>query len=68
MAYSPYWNQKNETLPREDLQRLQLQDDRGPGCRELDDRRATDMRPDQLPGRLDLTTAYHLRQVSTWRR
>jgi phenylacetate-CoA ligase len=24
MAYSPYWNPKNETLPREDLQRLQL--------------------------------------------
>jgi phenylacetate-CoA ligase len=24
MAYSEYWNPKNETLPREDLQRLQL--------------------------------------------
>ena len=24
MAYSEYWNKKNETLPREDLQRLQL--------------------------------------------
>ncbi len=24
MAYSAYWNPKNETLPREDLQRLQL--------------------------------------------
>jgi phenylacetate-CoA ligase len=24
MTYSPYWNPKNETLPREDLQRLQL--------------------------------------------
>jgi phenylacetate-CoA ligase len=24
MAYSPYWNPKNETLPREDLRRLQL--------------------------------------------
>ena len=24
MAYSTYWNPKNETLPREDLQRLQL--------------------------------------------
>ncbi|MGO8951000.1 MAG: phenylacetate--CoA ligase family protein [Ktedonobacterales bacterium] len=24
MAYSPYWNPKNETLPREDLKRLQL--------------------------------------------
>ncbi|HLZ24944.1 MAG TPA: phenylacetate--CoA ligase family protein, partial [Ktedonobacterales bacterium] len=24
MAYSTYWNPKNETLPREDLNRLQL--------------------------------------------
>jgi phenylacetate-CoA ligase len=24
MAYSPYWNPKNETMPREDLKRLQL--------------------------------------------
>src|SRR5215467_12603002 len=24
MTYSPYWNPKNETMPREELERLQL--------------------------------------------